>query len=238
MKKKRLTSAQIAGIVWLSVGLMLIPLVVFLWGRSSPGVSQNEQPVTQDPCFATETSRPAYSYRPRHASSHSSRLVDNQAPATSADTLPVAYRRQPLLVELNTADTLTLQLLYGIGPVLASRIVTYRDRLGGFTSVEQLAEVYGIQPELVQRLRPNLTVDTTQVHRIPINQASLKQLLRHPYIEYYQARDIIALRNKGILIHSDTDLLAIPSISDSALVRLLPYIQFSSPDTINVTTSR
>ena len=59
-----------------------------------------------------------------------------------------------------------------------------------------------------------------------INSLSLKQLLRHPYIEYYQARDIVRLRNSGVMLGSADDLKAIPSMTDSTLQQLLPYVRF------------
>jgi len=129
-------------------------------------------------------------------------------------------------VELNGADTTTLQLLYGIGPVYARRIVRYRERLGGFVSTGQLLEVYGITPELLEDMAPNITVDSSAVDKLPINSIPLKQLIKHPYIEYYQARDIVNLRNRGVKFHNADDLRAIPSMADSTLQRLLPYIDF------------
>ena len=138
----------------------------------------------------------------------------------------VPARRQRLTVELNSADTLTLQLLHGIGPARARRIVEYRERLGGYRNVEQLLEVYGIDAGLLADMAPHLTVDTTAVNKMEINRLSLKQLLRHPYIEYYQARDIVRLRDKGIAITTADDLRAVPSMNDSTLRRLLPYVAF------------
>lgn len=135
--------------------------------------------------------------------------------------------RQPLMVELNTADTTTLQLLHGIGPAYARRIVRYRERLGGFVRLEQLEEVYGITPELVAHLAPHLQIDTAAVQRIRINEAELKRLVKHPYMEYYQARDIVVLRKKGVRFASVDDLRAVPSMADSTLQRLLPYLDFN-----------
>jgi competence ComEA-like helix-hairpin-helix protein len=57
-------------------------------------------------------------------------------------------------VDLNTADAATLDLLPGIGPSLGGRIIGYRDQVGGFSAVEQLAEVRGIGQVVLERLRP------------------------------------------------------------------------------------
>ncbi len=117
-------------------------------------------------------------------------------------------------------------LLSGIGPTFASRIVRYRERLGGFVAKEQLLEVYGFTPELFGRIAPYLTVDADDVRRFSLDTIGLKQLVKHPYIEYYQARDLIRLRDRGQHFRSEDDLRAVPSMTDSSLQRLLPYLVF------------
>ena len=118
-------------------------------------------------------------------------------------------------------------LLHGIGPTFAKRIVRYRERLGGFFYKGQLMEVYGFTPELLDHIGPYITINADSVHRICLDTITLKQLIRQPYIEYYQARDIIRLRDRGIRFTSADDLRAVPSMADSTLQRLLPYIDFA-----------
>lgn len=142
---------------------------------------------------------------------------------------PPPVRKQALRVELNGADTTALQLLHGIGPAYARRIVRYRERLGGFVADSQLLEVYGFTPALLDHLRPQLELDTAARRRIAINSAGLKELARHPYVEYYQARDIVNLRAKGVIFSAEEDLRAVPSMADSTLRRLRPYLDFSLP---------
>lgn len=141
-------------------------------------------------------------------------------------TTPPAPTRKALVVELNSADTTTLQLLHGIGPAYARRIVRYRERLGGFCSTDQLLEVYGFTPELLDHLRPYLRLDTLAILKINVNTMTLKQLIKHPYMEYYFARDLVNLRSRGVTFSSPDDLRAIPSCTDTLLVRLLPYLEF------------
>lgn len=142
------------------------------------------------------------------------------------DTPRYLPKRKPLKVDINTADTLTLQLLHGIGPAYASRIVKYRNRLGGFVAKEQLLEVYGFSPELYEHIAPYLTISNDSIHRIRINEIGLKQLLKHPYIDYYQARDVISYRNKGHRYTSCNDLRLVVSMDDSTIARLKPYLDF------------
>lgn len=205
--------------------LLIAGLVIFL-PRKGGDKAANMHPEVADTTILTQMEDSVYR---QHRRPHPTpRQAREAAPASTVryDTF-TPVRRQPLTVELNSADTLTLQLLQGIGPVRARRIVAYRERLGGFRKVEQLLEVYGIEPSLVAKLEPMLTIDTSSVRKININSVGLKQLAKHPYIEYYQARDIIRLRKTGQRFKTSDDLRTVPSMADSTLERLLPYIDFS-----------
>ncbi|WP_035719965.1 ComEA family DNA-binding protein [Gordonia shandongensis] len=76
----------------------------------------------------------------------------------SATTTPGGSRGTEGLVDLNSADAATLDTLPGVGPVTAAAIIAWRDAHGGFTSVDQLAEVDGIGPARLARLRGQVTV--------------------------------------------------------------------------------
>ena len=62
------------------------------------------------------------------------------------------------LVNINTAGLGDLVQLPGIGPVIAQRIIDFREFYGPFTSIDQLEEVTGISPDMVDILRPLVTV--------------------------------------------------------------------------------
>lgn len=97
-------------------------------------------------------------------------------------------------VELNSADTIALKKLKGIGSYRANNIIQYRNRLGGFVSVDQLREVRSFDIQLLDELRPLLIVDTGLVKKIHLNRTTAKELTAHPYITSSQARSIIAYR--------------------------------------------
>ena len=222
--------SQWIGIIWVSVSLLLIMAIGFFSSRHTPEESETDtieaRYIKKSPRYkGTEYRNNNNKYSDRKLKgkrTYSYHVLDSNM--YSPGHAPA--RRQPLVVELNSADTLTLQLLHGIGPAYAGRIVRYRDRLGGFTNIGQLLEVYGFTPELLDHIAPSLTIDTSDIRHIDINTIELKQLIKHPYIEYYQARDIIKLRDRGVTFHTADDLRAIPSMSDTTLERLLPYISF------------
>jgi DNA uptake protein ComE-like DNA-binding protein len=130
------------------------------------------------------------------------------------------------LVELNTADTATLKKVPGIGSVFASRIVKYRSLLGGFYSVTQLREVYGIDEERYLSLHTWFHVDTSFIAKLPINHLSSDTLSKHPYISYKQARVLQQLcRRKGRLDGWD-NLRLLEEFSEADYERLYAYLSF------------
>lgn len=231
-KKRLFYKSQIVGIIWISVSLVIIAAIGFFSSRKSATTVQNDSVGTENIKILASKEDSAYHqrYKTRRHKDIATHRYHNDYRTDSAmyGSQTPATKRQPLVVELNNADTTTLQLLHGIGPAYARRIVRYRDRLGGFTDVGQLLEVYGFTPELLAHIAPSLTLDTTAIRRIEINSIGLKELIKHPYIEYYQARDIVNLRNKGVRFSTAEDLRAVPSMADSTLARLLPYISFDS----------
>ena len=230
-ESKRPTHSQIVGIIWVSILLLLFAGITFF--MKNRGDSKEEKADSALAIMANLKQKEDSVYQKkskdhttRYARASWTNSTAKQGNSQSAYDSVRPARRQPLVVELNSADTTTLQLLYGIGAERARRITRYRERLGGFRNTGQLLEVYGITPKLVADLEPHLTIDTTSIRRIEINNIGLKQLIRHPYIEYYQARDIIRLRDKGQTFRTADDLRAVSSMADSTLERLLPYIDF------------
>ena len=131
-----------------------------------------------------------------------------------------------LIIELNNADSALLTQLSGIGPVLATRTLRYRNLIGGFVNVQQLNEVYGVNPELVERLSNYLSIDTSLVRKIPINKATLNELTKHPYINEQQARGILAFRKFQTRIDNLDELIKNNIIQPETAQKIKPYISF------------
>jgi DNA uptake protein ComE-like DNA-binding protein len=91
-------------------------------------------------------------------------------------------------VEINSADTTEWMLLKGVGTVLSKRIVSYRKKLGGFVSYNQLLEVYGIQLEVIENNKNMMDIDTSRIIPLNINKATINRLRDHPYLDFYKAQ--------------------------------------------------
>lgn len=125
------------------------------------------------------------------------RDIHKRAKADSS-AVPVkteSYRpHTPLKIELNTADSLDLLSLYGIGPYYAQKILEYRKRLGGFAIPEQLLEIKGFDKERLDGFSDKVFADSTLILKTDLKTATEAQLANHLYIGKYLARCIILYR--------------------------------------------
>ena len=135
----------------------------------------------------------------------------------------IAVKRDTIL-ELNSADTAELMLLRGIGRYTATRIIRYRQALGGFYTVRQLYEVPELPAQRADSLLPHFVVDTALITPVLVNRSSVKQLQRHPYISYPQAQQLYDLRRRKLRLSSVDALSAI--FTPDELHRLTPYLRF------------
>ena len=113
-------------------------------------------------------------------------------------TRPPAERKRVL--DLNDCDSAALESLPGIGPVLSVRIIKYRNLLGGYASIDQLKEVYGLSEETIELISPRVFADSLAVRKIRVNEADFKVLARHPYFQIAEVSAILKYRElKGVI---------------------------------------
>ncbi len=127
-------------------------------------------------------------------------------------------------VDINSADTSVWKQLKGIGSGYAKRIVNFRNKLGGFVSVEQVAETYGLPDSVFQQIKPQLKTNASSLHKININNSSAEELKAHPYIGYSVANAIVQYRKEHGNFSSVTDLQKIGAINDKLYRKISPYL--------------
>lgn len=147
-------------------------------------------------------------------------VIDEQIKESKA-----VQRTQPISVkiEVNSADSTQLKQLPGIGDVLSKRIIKYRDLLGGFYSISQLMEVYGLTEEVFAKIKPIITVDQGKVKTIDLNFSDKKELSRHPYIKAELADKIIRFRSRVGSIPGKKVLLDSMILNMDQYDRISPY---------------
>lgn len=240
-----MTHSQKRGYIILTTVLAVLVVVMLVMqmregndkmnNRESANLKQFEQQAAQyeDSLVAQTATQDSLRYQSYHnkRNTHFSNIppstshttTTNPHPTTAATTY--THKTNSLVFDLNTADTLDLQQLYGIGPVFARRIVKYRTLLGGFCHKEQLKEVYGFTPELYAQVESHLTLSSSHPTQININTATLDDLKRHPYLNYYQAKAIVLYRQKGGRFETPHDLLKINLIDQETYQKIQPYIK-------------
>ena len=137
---------------------------------------------------------------------------------------PVPRRR----IDLNSADSLTLVGIEGIGPRTASEILLYRQRLGGYYSVAQLLDLRVVTKENYELFAEEFWCDSCKIRKIDINFAPPKELAAHPYITTPRLRKILKTRQtkggwKGLEEFENDDIF-----EEEVRAKLAPYFQFTS----------
>jgi DNA uptake protein ComE-like DNA-binding protein len=127
--------------------------------------------------------------------------------------------------DINTASEAQLSAIKGIGQVLASRIVKFRNKLGGFINQAQYREVYGLSPEVVARLKQYTYIGADfQAAKLDINTADVPKMAAHPYLTYQQAQSIVRYRAQHGPFPTVAALGALVLIDEVTLEKLSPYL--------------
>lgn len=129
-------------------------------------------------------------------------------------------------IPFSEADSITLQIVPGIGPATAGRIIKYRENLGGFVTKNQLMEVYGMKAETAAAVWEFFEFDPGIRKKLQINQAEAADLAKHPYISYSEAKVIVAYRNQHGAFRNSEDLLKIRIFKKEWVDKISPYLNF------------
>jgi competence protein ComEA len=131
--------------------------------------------------------------------------------------------KEVVIVNINEADTSAFIALRGIGSKLAARIVNFRDKLGGFYSVDQVGETYGLPDSTFQKIKASMQL-AGSVKKLNINTASKDELKTHPYIKWNLANAIVEYRNQHGAFKSLDDLKNIAVINEANFKKVVHYL--------------
>ena len=136
----------------------------------------------------------------------------------------VREERKLSVVSVNDADTTAFIALPGIGSKLSARIIAFREKLGGFYSVDQVGETWGLPDSTFQKLKPRFQVDGTNVRKINVNTATKDELKLHPYIRWNLANAIVEYRNQHGAFKSLDELKNIVLIDETTFDKIAHYL--------------
>ncbi len=128
-------------------------------------------------------------------------------------------------ININTADSVEFMKLRGIGSKLASRIIHFRERLGGFYSVEQVGETYALPDSVFQKIKANLVAGNDAPRQMDMNLVTVDVLKQHPYIRWNLANAIVQYRQQHGRFGKKEDLLALSVVDSSLYRKISPYLE-------------
>lgn len=159
--------------------------------------------------------------------SNSTLPKDSESFGTNYKPEGISVRNIAPIIELNSADSLKLESIRGIGPAFASRIIRFRERLGGFHRKEQLLEVYGMDSVKYNQLKDLINVNAGLITRINLNTFTFEEIRRHPYLTYKQMNAIIQYRSQHGSFKSIDELTKIAILNEEIIRKIEPYIVLS-----------
>ena len=130
-------------------------------------------------------------------------------PGSTSATTASSERKAIPTIDLNTVDSTALVELPQIGGYTASRILAFRDKLGGFIDKEQLRDVKGMDSARFNAIQPYIIIGEADLRKIDVNRADFKTLVGHPYLNYEQVKRIFNQREKRGMIKNWAQLQAL-----------------------------
>jgi competence ComEA-like helix-hairpin-helix protein len=127
-------------------------------------------------------------------------------------------------IEINSATPEEFKKIKGIGEKISLRIVKYRERLGGFYSVNHLAEVYGVEQELIDNNKKHFIIDKSKIKKININRVTIKEFYSHPYISFNDARKIVNFKEVHGLFTTVNEIRTNDLVKEEVYSKIVHYL--------------
>ncbi|MCX7696663.1 MAG: helix-hairpin-helix domain-containing protein [Bacteroidales bacterium] len=157
-------------------------------------------------------------------------LPDSLIPITYEKKFsPQTFKSKPK-IELNSADSLELLKIKGIGPYFAHKILQYRKKLGGFYNIQQLLEIKGMDSTKFKAIESEIFVNPALIQKINLNHATFDELKTHPYISYNLALSIINYRKQHGFFLSIEDLKKCKLVTENIYYRIYPYLEINATE--------
>jgi len=131
------------------------------------------------------------------------------------------------VLDINTATAEDLKKVYGIGDGLSERILKEKEKFGGFVCMDQLQDVWGLSPEVIQNLNQDFRVATLpSVKKFNVNKMSVKELMQFPYFKFPVAKAIVTFRSMNNGIAGIEDLSKISNFPVDKIKIIALYLEF------------
>lgn len=141
-----------------------------------------------------------------------------------------SFEKKPTKIiqqDLNLATKEDLVKIYGIGDGISERILKFKESLGGFVSMDQMNDVWGLSPEVIGELNKHFKINSLpNSQKLDVNNASSKELSKFPYFKYALAKEIVTYRSMNGGIKSIEDLTKIKGFPVEKVKIIALYLDF------------
>ncbi len=143
---------------------------------------------------------------------------------TQAHTYPGPKKALTVPVDINTADSVKLMTIKGIGPTFAGRILDFRRKLGCFISIDQLMDVHGIRAEKYSYLKPQVCLSAGHPRQLNINKAKEAEIRNFPYFDEESADVILKYRKSHHRFKTIESLKKVLNMDDGTFNKVKRYL--------------
>lgn len=139
-----------------------------------------------------------------------------------------AKKEKIILIDINQATKEDLIKIYGIGEAISLRILKQKEVLGGFVSMDQMSDVWGLSPEVIENLNSHFKIiSLPEFKKIDVNNASLRELSQFYYFRYALAKEIITYRSMNGDFKNIEDLTKIKGFPVDKAKTIALYLDFN-----------
>lgn len=147
--------------------------------------------------------------------------------SSNSFSFPKKEKEVIVVKDINHATAEDLIKIRGIGEAISQRILNEREKYGGFATMDQMQFIWGLSPEVINYLNQYFKVgDVSQIKKININTASLKELSAYPFFNYSLAREILIFRSMNTRIKGVEDLTKIKGFPVEKVNIIALYLEF------------
>ena len=138
-----------------------------------------------------------------------------------------AKKEKIAILDINAATQEDLMKINGIGAGFSDRILKFRESLGGFVSMEQMQDVWGLPPEVIEKLNLSFRINAQPaLKKIDINNATVKEIAQFPYFRFAIAKEIVTYRSMHGDFKNANDLTKIKGLSIDKATIIALYLTF------------
>lgn len=216
------TTSELSGAITISVFIIILILNLFFGGKR---VSSHEIPISFKKLAEQLEIQDVSSFENSRINS----FENEQEPFDSIKNkqkIPKKLEYEIIKLNINSCDTTDVKGIPQFGSARASKLIEYRDRLGGFHSLSQVSEIFILKEIEIEFLEKYFFINTSEIKKLRVNTATYLELKAHPYFDAYLAKQVLKYREQQGRIKDIEEFQRATNAYSSLVGKLKPYLDF------------